>query len=113
MSRVISFRLCRDNPREAQALEMLQQRQEQGFSTRQILLEALLSLSSDANTSDLNDIAARLEDVLNEANDYIARLQNGQSVTGTMATAPSELPSVSEGFKLSVRKAAKSGVRAG
>jgi hypothetical protein len=41
MSEVISFRLNPDNPREAKALEILRGKQSEGFSSRQVLTDAL------------------------------------------------------------------------
>ena len=42
MSEVISFRLDAKNPREADALQILARCQEQGYSVRHVLTEALL-----------------------------------------------------------------------
>ena len=50
MSEVICFRLDRDNPREAQALQVLAAWQEAGFSRRHVLTEALLRLDGDIRT---------------------------------------------------------------
>ena len=44
MSKVISFRLNPDNPREAQALEILRTKQAEGFSSRRVLTDALIGL---------------------------------------------------------------------
>jgi len=51
MSEVISFRLDNANPREAQALEVLNAWIEKGFSTRFILTTALLELEHHAHGS--------------------------------------------------------------
>ena len=69
MSKVISFRLNSDNPREAQALTILYDWLSQGFSTRHTLTEALLSLSFDNNElsqkQDLINLAIKMEELLN------------------------------------------------
>ena len=44
MSEVISFRLNKDNPREARALMVLKGWQEQGHNIRYIITEALVNL---------------------------------------------------------------------
>ena len=46
MSKVISFRLNPDNPREAQALEILISKQSEGFSSRRLLTDALISMET-------------------------------------------------------------------
>lgn len=55
MSEVISFRLDPNNPREAQALEVLRARREEGYSTRHVLTEALLGFEG---RSDLYTISS-------------------------------------------------------
>ena len=47
MSTVLSFRLCRENPREAKALNILCQWREDGYSLRHILTEAIFRLDND------------------------------------------------------------------
>ena len=44
MSEVISFRLNPENPREAQALEILRAKKSEGFSSRQVLTDALIGM---------------------------------------------------------------------
>jgi len=51
MSEVISFRLNRENPREALALEVLKNRFRKGFSVRYVLTEALLKLDESEDAS--------------------------------------------------------------
>ncbi|MCU0485171.1 MAG: hypothetical protein MUC85_03575 [Anaerolineales bacterium] len=46
MSQVISFRLDENNPREAQAQQVLQTRASRGYSLRHTRVEALLALES-------------------------------------------------------------------
>ena len=46
MSKVISFRLNPDNPREAEALSVLEKWQNQGFSTRHTITEAIIKLET-------------------------------------------------------------------
>ena len=54
MSEVISFRLDNANPREAQALEVLNAWIEKGFSTRFILTTALLELEHHGSDLEMN-----------------------------------------------------------
>jgi hypothetical protein len=65
MSEVISFRLDRNNPREAQALGVLKKGQEAGYSLRHVLTEALLALEASAEEEQavaqaLLEVAGRL-----------------------------------------------------
>jgi hypothetical protein len=68
MSEVISFRLDRNNPREAQALGVLKKGQEAGYSLRHVLTEALLALEASAEEEQavaraLLEVAGRLEQI--------------------------------------------------
>ena len=45
MSEVISFRLNPNNPREAYALKILRTKQEEGFSSRRVLTDALIGMA--------------------------------------------------------------------
>ena len=73
MSRVIGFRLDRENPREAQALAVLEAWQEAGYSTRHILTEALLALDGKDGAPEfpVEEILSALERV----GEQLARLQ--------------------------------------
>jgi len=68
MSKVISFRLNPDNPRDAKALAVLQNWLSQGFSTRYTITEALLELdSTNAKATDkeaLRDLSQQLKELL-------------------------------------------------
>ena len=76
MSKVISFRLDPDNPREAMALEILRDKQREGFSSRRILADALISLEGKTGMSQslsgeefneiLEQIFALLENISND-----------------------------------------------
>jgi len=73
MSKVISFRLDPDNPREAQALKILLAKQAEGFSSRRVLADALITLedrtgmrqvlSLDEFNEILERVARRLEKI--------------------------------------------------
>ena len=73
MSTVFSFRLDENNPREAQALQILQAWASRGYSLRHVLVEALLAYKEDesreGNNSDaLEQIIAMLQEMRNEHN---------------------------------------------
>jgi len=63
MSEVISFRLNTDNPREAQALEILRTKQSEGFSSRQVLTDALIGMVTDKEQIKIIEFNTALEHV--------------------------------------------------
>ena len=69
MSRVISFRLNPINPREAQALKILQSKHSEGFSSRRVLTDALIGLMVENEKG-----SSLFTDELNEALEHIAGL---------------------------------------
>ena len=106
MSRVIGFRLDPKNPREAEALAILESRREEGYSTRQILLEALLNLDAETNTQ---TVSAQLDDItaiLNAVNQQVSRLQATPRLTENGKESD-----LSAAFVQSVKNAAKSGIK--
>jgi hypothetical protein len=111
MSEVISFRLDRNNPREAQALGVLKKGQEAGYSLRHVLTEALLALEASAEEEQavaqaLLEVAGRLEQIqsaleqLRYMNPVPAKPQNNRPEQAVLA----------ESFVLSVKSAAKPGL---
>jgi hypothetical protein len=111
MSEVISFRLDRNNPREAQALAVLRKGQEAGYSLRHVLAEALLALEAAAEEEQvvaqaLTEVAGRLERIqsalehLQPMNLPLAQPQNSQPEQAALA----------ESFVLSVKSVARPGL---
>ena len=66
MSDVISFRLNKENQREAKALEVLNAWIEKGFSTRHILTTALLELDHPGSEPAKGEDGCGMELVLNQ-----------------------------------------------
>ena len=106
MSKVISFRLNPENPREAEALTILESWISQGFSTRHTLTEALLMLDS-RNSRPLDNEA--FKDLSHQIKELILRVE--MSSIQNIETMPK--PSLSDGFVSSIVKAAKPGLRTG
>ncbi len=69
MSVVISFRLNPNRPRDAQALEVLRTKKAEGYSCRQIMTDALLSMV----TTNEQDMLISLEEI-KVALDYVTNL---------------------------------------
>jgi hypothetical protein len=108
MSEVISFRLDRENPREAQALDVLTKGQEAGYSLRHILTEALLALEAAAEDEQaaalaLTEVAGRLEQILEQ-------FQHAGSVPYQPPNDQREQAALAESFVLSVKQAARPGL---
>ena len=61
MSKVYSFRLNEENPREIQAKDVIEARLQAGYSSRQIITEALLVANN--NRRDADDIFSIFEQI--------------------------------------------------
>jgi hypothetical protein len=114
MSEVISFRLDRDNPREAQALAVLRRGQEAGYSVRHILTEALLALEAAAEeeravATALTEVAGRLEQVQS----VLERFQRMDLAPVQRQDGQPEGAALSEAFVVSVKGAARPGLALG
>jgi hypothetical protein len=106
---VIGFRLDENNQREAQALLILRQWQEKGYSTRHILTEALIMLDrSDEDgqgDSQINEVMVVLSQVLKQL-EHIQRSGLRPNMPSSGKTA-----ALSEAFLGSVRQAARPGIQ--
>ena len=106
MSRVIGFRLDPNNPREAEALAILEAQREAGYGTRDVLTEALLRL---AMADDEHQGGLQLEEVAAMMNTISHQLSLLQTVPHQQQNG--ERASLSKAFLESVKTAAKPGVR--
>jgi hypothetical protein len=99
MSKVYSFRLDENNPREAQAREVIEAWASNGYSLRRIIVNALISYQSE------NSYASSMEDVLEK----ITRLFRSMKASeGSAKDMPDSLTDV---FVGSLSKSMKSGMR--
>jgi hypothetical protein len=71
MSKVYSFRLNEDNPREAQAIEVINAWVSHGYSLRQILTESLL------NYKETNKITNGWDHLYGQLSALIEKLESG------------------------------------
>ena len=76
MSEVISFRLSLDNPREAQALEILRKKQAEGFSSRRVLTDALIDLATKKKQEALYS-ETELKLALEQVSELLKHIRNG------------------------------------
>jgi hypothetical protein len=75
MSKVISFRLDRSNPREKQALDILKKWEQDGFSKRQVITIALIGLKDDVLYCH-NDNIEEISMKINQSNNNIIDARN-------------------------------------
>ena len=111
MSEVISFRLDRENPREAQALAVLAKGQEAGYSLRHILTEALLALETAAEEEQM--VAQALAEVAGRLEQIQSVLEHVQPMNLPLAQPQDSQPEqavLAESFVLSVKNTARPGL---
>jgi hypothetical protein len=111
MSEVISFRLDKENPREAQAYEILKVWYAGGYSIRHTITEALLRLD-EAGTVSVPDAARDdMIEVLHQVKQVLEQIQNGDSLSYRESNAGDCPASLTENFVASIRQAAKPGMK--
>jgi len=99
MSKVYSFRLNINNPREALAREVIEAWVEEGFSLRHVVVEALLSYKiHDVWQRDINSIIEKLQDLI---------ISFDRSETLQLSET-----SLSNSFLVAVKQSVKSGLSA-
>ena len=105
MSKVFSFRLSEDNPREIQAMEVMEVWISQGYPLRYILTEALIRLGNN------DDSPEGVEWLLDRLATVLEGLENGkiQVISESEKVFP-DLPST---FIESIMKSAKQGLNTG
>jgi hypothetical protein len=109
MSDVISFRLDKENRREAKALMVLQERRTKGYSVRQTITEALVSLDHNGNKSAVS--IEELNEALSQINHLLMQLESGESpmINDKLKKPPNN--DLSTSFVASVKKSAKAGIK--
>jgi hypothetical protein len=100
MSEVISFRLDENNPREAQAKAVLKAFVDKGYGIRHVLTEALLVYQGSKKDMDIQELSVKLDEIRK-------LLQQN----GTLGPHNEKKIELSEHFMISIKKAAKSGLR--
>jgi len=101
MSKVFSFRLDTDNPREAQAREVIEVLISQGYSLRHIITEALIYFR------DKESPTAGWEKVYDKLSEILHGLENGGVKKQTKDHGSALSPSFIEAMKNSVKDGKK------
>lgn len=83
MSKVISFRLNKDKPREALAINILEDWCSKGYSIRYVITETLLRLNDHGVELDMNNINQDLKTTLEQILRLLVQVEN---------TLPQSLP---------------------
>jgi len=97
MSKVYSFRLSDNNPREAQAREVIETWVKEGYSLRQVVVEALLAYRKDEIELD------GFQSILAQIQELISTQQNQQDLSPIgEGLAPSFMDSVKQSAKLGI-----------
>ena len=63
MSEVISFRLDKNNPRDAQAKAVLKAWVDKGYSVRHVLTEVLLAYHGSYRDMDIHEFSSKLDQI--------------------------------------------------
>lgn len=100
MSKVFSFRLCEDNPREAQAEEVIETWISQGYSLRHILTDALIHYGINGNRSE------EITDLIEQLRDLLRPTVSKQMVEDNLVA---DKPELSSHFINAIKKSVRSG----
>lgn len=111
MSEVISFRLDKANPREAQALEVLNAWIERGFSTRFIITKALLELDHPGSGLEMNQDDQNLGLVIEQVGQLLEMFKTIKVDSLRMPENDLEDFGLNEKFLASVKQNAKPGIK--
>lgn len=98
MSKVYSFRLNDDNPREIQAREVIEAWISKGFSLRQAIVESLLATSNDDNSGkDVSQLIKKVEMLLEKVDQGSISLGSHEKINKSLP--PAFIDAISETIK--------------
>lgn len=101
MSKVYSFRLNEDNPREAQTRRVIEAWVEEGYSLRYVIVEAILNHKRENSDSNSDDYGYLLK-----------QLQNMVDATARLETLTDSELTLSDSFKAGILGSMKKGIQA-
>ena len=113
MSEVISFRLNKDTPREAQALEVLNTWIRKGFSARYIITKALLELDHPGSDLEMSQDNRDLDLVIDQFDQLFEIVKAIKANPITRQDLDPEQPILHESFLASIKLGAKPGIKHG
>ncbi len=109
MSEVISFRLNKNNPREAQAYEVLMGRLTEGYSIRQIVVEALLKLNHPDIDQNMVPLFETLSAKINQVYQLLDQLEIGRFAFNIENSGSTY--ELTEPFVAAIKKGVKHGLK--
>jgi hypothetical protein len=110
MSTVFSFRLDPKNPREARAMKVIRDRKQNGFSVREIIVEALLKYPQDKESKN-NDQIDIVNERLTELIDLVQIIKGSRSIAKEEGGEEHSPPGLSEQFLGAIKMTARSGLK--
>jgi len=110
MSEVISFRLDKSNPREAQAIEKLNRWMDRGYSSRFILTQALLRID-DIDEENENHSNHEINSVLDQLNSLLELLNNQDIKSMLKHNTNIDAIALKGGFLSSIKQGIKPGIK--
>lgn len=119
-SKVVSFRLDEDTTEEQQALNILEAWQKKGYSTREIMTWALMSLAGfevttpDNRPEEVEDSKStihELRQVLSQAQEFLESLRDMKAMPDQVQVPSQPRPVLTDHFLASVRKAVRPGLQ--
>jgi hypothetical protein len=111
MSDILSFRLNIKNPREAQALQILEKWCAKGYSLRYVLTQALLELDHPGSDLEMGRDDQDLGLVLHQIGRLLEIIQKINDDPITRQKPDPDQPILRDGFLVSIKQAAKPGIR--
>jgi hypothetical protein len=109
MSKVISFRLDKNNPREAKALEVLKNKRDEGYNIRHIIMEALINLD-ETNPHLESPTTKELFTIVMKVHQLLERIKGDDELSLTREAAMDTNLELTENLVSSVKKTIKPGL---
>ena len=111
MSEVISFRLNKDNPREARALNVIISRCAEGYSIRYIVTEALLGYNDLENGTTSMIGLDKLNDTLSQVYQVLKCIGNNENLPVSHQDTEETVSSLTDSFVKSIVETANPGIK--
>ncbi len=114
MSEVISFRLDKDNPREARARSVLKTWYSEGHSVRYILTEALLKLGKPEPEQAGSKTLEELNETLTQIRHLLKQMKDGRYMPTEKSNGEQgQVAELTGDFVASIKQAVKPGLKLG
>lgn len=112
MSEVISFRLDPRNPREAKALQVLEEMITKGYSVRFVISEALILSRCYESDSERVENDLDIQTTLRELTKMLANIQTGELSVKSSSSVSLKHENLGDSFINSIKLSSKPGLKA-